>query len=187
VAGFAGSWFAKTKLPPGTVGPVYPVTVALLGFFGVDSIRWLVRVPMIVVRPLTEPRRLLVVMHSPATTPAVREMAQLAADVAVRVAPLLVSTGVVVYVTFVPQLWLSRIVLRQRDRLLDELADKLPEEGPAGLLDPNTEKVMALYDQIASVSTETAEARVIFRRLLAVSAVLLPQALAVALKLLHVG
>jgi hypothetical protein len=105
--------------------------------------------------------------------------------VSLGVAPLVISAAVVLYVTFVPQLWLSEIVLTQRDRILDDLAKELPEEGPANLLQEHTDKVMGLYDRIAAVSTETAEARVIARRVVAVVAVLLPQLLAVGSKLLH--
>jgi hypothetical protein len=53
------------------------------------------------------------------------------------------------------------------------------------VLSPDTQRVMDLYDRIASVSTETEQARVIARRTLAVVTVLLPQIIAVGAKLLH--
>ena len=90
-----------------------------------------------------------------------------------------------IYLTFVPPMWVSDIVVDRRDRSLDELARKLPEEGRSNLLTDESGNVMNLYDRIAAVSTETQEARVIARRVIAVVAVLLPQLLAVGLKLLH--
>lgn len=223
VVGLAGSYFASKHLPDGTFGPGYYIGIAVLAFFGADSIRWMLRVPLIMVQPLTRYPRLIVVMHSPATTPAIREMGQVSAETAVRagvgfflfgltllwavlsgnayrghgishveqlalvsLAPLIVSAAVVIYVSFIPQAWLSQIVVTQRDRILDELAAELPEEGAANLLSDETNKVMALYDRIAGVTTETAEARTIGRRTIAVVAVLLPQLLAVGSKLLHI-
>jgi hypothetical protein len=222
-AAVASTYVASRQLPSDTVGPVYFMMIFVLAVLGTDSIRWMVRVPLIVVQPLTRVARLKVVMHAPVTTPAIRQMGAVAAMTAARcgiglflvglpllwtvlsaksggtptshaeklalwgLLPLTVSAGVVVYVTFVPQLWLSQIVERQRDRILDELARDLPEEGPANLLSDNTARVMALYDRLAETSTETTAARVIVRRMLAVLAVLLPQLLAVGVKLLKLG
>jgi hypothetical protein len=101
--------------------------------------------------------------------------------------PLIVSAAVVIYVTFVPQYWLSEIVGKQRDRILDELSAELPEAGPANLLSDDTQKVISLYDRIANTSTDTTEARVVIRRIVAVVAVLAPQLIAVGAKLLHIG
>jgi hypothetical protein len=95
--------------------------------------------------------------------------------------------AVVIYVTLVPQLWLSQIVERQRDRILDELALSLPAKGPANLLSDGTAKVMALYEKLAESSAETTAARVIIRRMLAILGILLSQLLAVGAKLLKLG
>jgi hypothetical protein len=46
---------------------------------------------------------------------------------------------------------------------------------------------MRLYDSIVAVSIDTAEARVVVRRLLGAVVVLLPQLLAVGAKLVHLG
>jgi hypothetical protein len=208
--GLFGAYMSSRSLPRGTIGGGYYVDSAMLGFFGADSVRWMLRIPLILVWPLTGIRSLRVVMHSPTTTPAIREMAQLSAETALRaglglfllgipllwvilaaktgdthvlvelaLAPLAASAGVVLYVSFVPQLWLAQIVGTQRDRLLDELARELPEQGAANLLSPNTEKAMNLYDQIAATSTETAEARAVAKRAVGALTVLLPQLIAV--------
>jgi hypothetical protein len=220
----AGTYFSSRQLPYGTFGPVFYVYAAVLGGLAVDSLRWMLRLPLILVQPLTGLHRVRVVIHSPGKTPAIREMAQLAADTAARaglalfivglwllwevfsgkpghgpgltyverlalvdLGPLVVSAAVVIYITFVPQYWLSEIVRKQRDRILDELGDELPEAGPASLLSDDTQKVMGLYDRIASTTTDTTEARVIARRVIAVIAVLAPQLVAVGAKLVHIG
>ena len=220
----AGTYVASRQLPHGTFGPVFYAYAAVLGGLGADSLRWMLRLPLILLQPLTRVPRLRVVMHSPATTPAIREMAQLAAETAARASlglfivglwllwevfsgkpyhgsglsyverlalvdlgPLIVSAAVVIYVTFVPQYWLSEIVGKQRDRILDELCAELPEAGPANLLSDDTQKVISLYDRIANTSTDTTEARVVIRRIVAVVAVLAPQLIAVGAKLLHIG
>lgn len=220
----AGTYFGSRQLPRGTFGPVFYVYAAVLGGLAVDSLRWMLRLPLILVEPLTRVRRLRVVMHSPTTTPAIRDMAQLAADTAARaglalfvvglwllwevfsgkpdhgpgltyverlalvdLGPLVASAAVVSYITFVPQYWLSEIVRRQRDRILDELSVELPESGPANLLSDDAQKVISLYDKVAATTTDTAEARVMARRVLAVIAVLAPQLVAVGVKLLHIG
>jgi len=84
VAALVGTYFASKQLPHVTFGPAYYVNIAILGCLGVDSLRWMVRIPMILVRPLIKVRRLRVVMHSPTTTPAIREMAQLFEQTAFR-------------------------------------------------------------------------------------------------------
>lgn len=223
VAGVGSVYFGSTQLPRHTIGPGYFLSIAVLAVLGTDSIRWMLRTPLVIVQPLTKLERLTVVMHSPATTPAIRKMGAVAARTATRAGigfflfglpalwavlaakpgghpishleqlallgtvPLAVTTAVVIYVVFVPQMWLSEIVERQRDRILDELALELPEEGPANLLDTRTGTVMALYDELAGTSTETAAARTIARRTVAVIAVLLPQLLGVGSKLLHLA
>ena len=221
----AGTYFVSRQLPPGALGPVFYVYAALLGVLAFDSLRWMVRLPLIILRPLTSFRRLKVVIHSPATTPAVRDMASLAAHTAARasfalliiglwllwevfsgkpgggpglshvqrlmivnVPILIVSTVLVVYVTFVPQFWLSEVVRRQRDRILDELATELPAVAPTLLVDdPRADTVMQLYDKVADVTTGTTEIRVLVRRSIAVVAVLTPQLIAIGSKLLHLG
>jgi hypothetical protein len=224
LASLAGTYFVSRQLPPGTFGPVFYVYAALLGVVVFDSLRSMVRLPLIILRPLTRFRRLTVVMHSPATTPAVRDMARLAADTAAKasfalliiglwllwelfsgrpgggpglshvqrlmlvdIPILIVSTVLVVYVTFVPQYWLSEVVRRQRDRILDELGAELPTRAPARLVDDHAQKIMKLYDSIAGVTTGTSEIRVLVRRTIAVVAVLTPQLVAVGVKLLHLG
>jgi hypothetical protein len=196
----------------------------LTGFVATDCFSWIVRLPLILIQPLTEFTRLKVVAHSPATTPGIRDMAEVAAGIAVRanvglflvglgllwevlsgssyqgaglshverlalvdLGPLVLTTAVVGYVTFVPQYWLSQTVRRQRDRILDQLAGHLPELGVGDLLSEDTAKVMKLYDSIAATSTNTAEVRVLLRRVLGATVVLLPQVAAVATKLLHLG
>jgi hypothetical protein len=224
VAALVGTYFASKQLPHVTFGPAYYLNIAVLGCLGFDSLRWMVRIPIIVVKPLIKVRRLRVVMHSPTTTPAIREMAQLFEETAFRagaalfvlglwllwevfsarshhgldasyvgelgllgLGPLLVSAALVIYVTFIPQFWLAEIVRVQRDRLLDELSDDLPQADPAKLLSDDAQSLMKLYDTIADSSTDTATVRVIARRVLAVIAVLAPQIVAAGVKLLHLG
>jgi hypothetical protein len=222
-AALVGTYLASKQLPHVTFGPAYYVNIAVLGCLAVDSLRWMVRVPMILVRPLIKVRRLRVVMHSPTTTPAIRDMAELFEQTAFRagvalfvlglwllweifsarthhsldasylgelgllgLGPLVVSAALVIYVTFIPQLWLAQIVQVQRDRLLDELSLELPQAEPTSLLSDQAQKVMQLYNTIADTSTDTAQLRVIVRRVLAVIAVLAPQLVAAGAKLLHV-
>ena len=218
-----GIWFASRALPDSTLGPPYYLMLFVLGMLGTDCVMWMIRVPLIIIRPLTKLTTLRVVMHSPTTTPAIRQMGSVAAMTALRsgigffllglplfwtvvsakhdgrhashvehlayasILPLAVTAAVVIYVTFVPQFWLSQIVGHQRNRILDELAKELPEEGAANLLEDETAKVMTLYDRLAGTTTETAAARVIARRMLAVFAVLLPQLFVVIGKLLKLG
>jgi hypothetical protein len=221
---FAGNLYASRQLPHGTLGPVFNVYAGAIGFVAVDSFRWMLRFPSILIQPLTSFTRLRVVMHSPVTTPGIRAMARFAADAAARanvglflvglgllwevfsgaphhgagvsrverlalvdLGPLALTAVVVVYVTFVPQHWLSQVADRQRDRILDELLDELPPSGAVTLLSDEPQKVMDLYDRIAAASTETAEVRVLVRRLLGAVVVLLPQLIAVGAKVLHVG
>ena len=217
-----GTYLASKQLPHVTFGPAYYLNIALLGCLGVDSLRWMVRIPMILVRPLIKVSRLRVVMHSPTTTPAIREMAQLFEETAFRagvalfvlglwllwevlsarshhgldagyvaelgllgLGPLVISAALVIYVTFIPQFWLAKIVRVQRDRLLDELSDDLPQADPVKLLSDDAQNVMKLYGTIADTSTDTAAVRVVVRRVLAVIAVLTPQLVAAGAKLLH--
>jgi hypothetical protein len=213
-AGIVGAAAAAPNLPDGSFGPAYYLGMASLGFLGADAALWLVRFPLVVLRPLTKISPLRVVLHSPVSTPGIREMGQLAAQTALRAGlgfflfglpllwavlsarpgspggdgathteilalmsafPLAASAAVVVYLAFVPQLWLSIVLTNERDRVLDELAQGLPEQGAANLLSDPVQKVMALYDKIAATSLETAEGRVIFKRGLLVVAALLPQ------------
>jgi hypothetical protein len=224
VAALVGTYFASRQLPHVTLGPAYYVNVAVLGCLAVDSLRWMVRVPLILVLPLIRVRQLRVVMHSPTTTPAIREMGQLFEQTAFRagvalfalglwllwevssarshhglgagyvaelgllgLGPLIVSATLVIYVTFIPQFWLAEIVRVQRNRLLDELSPQLPQADPSSLLSDHAQAVMKLYDTIADASTDTAQMRVIVRRVLAVIAVLAPQLVASGAKLLHLG
>jgi hypothetical protein len=55
------------------------------------------------------------------------------------------------------------------------------------IISEEAQKVVKLYDGIVAVSTDTAEVRVVVRRLLGAVVVLLPQLLAVGAKLLHLG
>jgi hypothetical protein len=222
VAALVGTYLASRQLSHVTFGPAYYVNIAVLGCLGVDSLRSMVRIPMILVRPLIKVRRLRVVMHSPTTTPAIREMAQLFEQTAFRagvalfvlglwllwevfsarshhgfdasyvgelgllgLGPLIVSAALVIYVTFIPQFWLAEIIRVQRDRLLDELSPELPQAGLTNLLSEHAQNMMKLYDTIADTSTDTAEVRVIVRRVFAVIAVLTPQLVAAGAKLLH--
>jgi hypothetical protein len=222
VAALAATYVASKQLPHVTLGPAYYVNIAILGGLAVDSLRWMIRVPMILARPLVKVRRLRVVMHAPTTTPAIREMGQLFEQTAARagaalfvlglwllwevssarthhsldagyvgelgvlgLGPLIVSAALVIYVTFIPQFWLAQIVQVQRDRLLDELSVQLPQADPTNLLSEHAQGVMKLYDTIADTSTDTAEVRVIVRRVLAVIVVLTPQLVAAVAKLLH--
>jgi hypothetical protein len=224
-AGLIGSYLASGHLPDGTFGVGYHTGIALLDFLAGDTLRWLVRAPLILLRPLTKTSPLRVVMHAPAWTPAIREMGQLAAETTVRaavgfflfglplvwaavsaksaeggshpthsewisllsIAPLVISALTVAYLTFVPQRWLSTIIERERNRVLDELASTLPEQGPDKLLTDVQTKTMALYDAVGGASTATAEGRVIPRRALLVVGALLPQLYVLSLKLLGVS
>ena len=221
--GAVGSYFASKHLPPDTFGPAYYLGIALLGFLAADTLRWLVRAPLILLRPLTRVTPLRVVMHAPAMTPAIREMGDLAAETAIRaafgfflfglplvwaalsakhsphghhpshaewigilsLAPLAISAATVAYVTFVPQRWLSTIIQTERNRVLDELAATLPEQGADKLLTDVPTRTMALYNEVATATTATAEGRVIFRRALVFVGALLPQLYTLAIKLLH--
>jgi len=98
VAALVGTYLASKQLPHVTFGPAYYLNIAVLGCLGFDSLRWMVRVPMILVRPLIKVRRLRVVMHSPTTTPAIREMAQLFEETAFR-------AGVALFVLGLWLLW----------------------------------------------------------------------------------
>lgn len=93
LAALAGTYLASKQLPHVTFGPAYYLNIAVLGCLGFDSLRWMVRVPMILVRPLIKVRRLRVVMHSPTTTPAIREMAQLFEETAFRAGAALFVLG----------------------------------------------------------------------------------------------
>ena len=223
-AACAGNAYASTQLPRGTLGPVFWYYAFIAGVLATDQFRWAVRLPRIYVQPLTHAARLRVIAHAPASTPAMRDMAQLAADTAVRaniglflvglgllwevlsgrayvghglshverlalvdLGPLSVTTAIALYLTFVPQYWLSKIAARQRNRVLDELALSLPHGDPKELLSDDAQRAVGIYDSILSSSTATAEARVVARRLLAVVVVIAPQLLAVATKLLHLG
>ncbi len=84
VAALVGTYLASRQLPHVTFGPAYYINIAVLGCLAVDSLRWMVRIPMILVQPLTKVRRLRVVMHSPTTTPAIREMGELFQETASR-------------------------------------------------------------------------------------------------------
>lgn len=81
---FAGNYYASRQLPRGTLGPVFNLYAAAIGFVAVDSFRWMLRFPLIVIQPLTNFARLRVVMHSPVTTPGIRAMGRFAADTAAR-------------------------------------------------------------------------------------------------------
>lgn len=218
IGAVVATYLASKQLPNIIFGPAYYMNSAILAYIGVDTLRWMARIPMIVVRPLIKVRRLRVVMHSPTRTPAIREMAQLFEETAFRagvalfvlglwllwevfsarsqhglgvsyigaLVPLGVSAALVIYVTFIPQFWLTEIVRVQRDRLLDELSSELPQSGPANLLSEHAQHVLKLYDTIADTSTDTAGARVITRRVLAVIGVLTPQLVAAGAKLLHI-
>ncbi|HEY6396344.1 MAG TPA: hypothetical protein VIX82_02705, partial [Solirubrobacteraceae bacterium] len=196
------------------------------GFLAADTLRWLVRAPLILLRPLTRITPLKVVMHAPAMTPAIREMGQLAAETAIRaafgfflfglpllwvatsakptprvhsgpthaqwigvlsLAPLAISALTVIYLTFVPQRWLSTMIETERNRVLDELALTLPEQGPDQLLSDTGTKTMALYNQVAGAATSTAETGAMVRRALLVLGALLPQLIALALKFFHIA
>jgi hypothetical protein len=93
IVALVGTYFASKQLPHVTFGPAYYVNIAVLGCLGVDSLRWMVRIPAVLVRPLIKVRRLRVVMHAPTTTPAIREMARLFEQTAFRAGVALFALG----------------------------------------------------------------------------------------------
>jgi len=223
IGAVVGTYVVSKYLAGNTFGPAFYVSIAALGFFGWDAAIWMCGLTFVLVQPLTKVVRLRVVMHSPATTRAIREMAQFFEYAAFRASvgvfllglmlwdvssvgsrhghgisqaakigllglgPLILSIAVLIYVAFIPNLWLSKAVGAQRDRMLDELAEELPDGGPMDLLAMDTQKVTELYDSLAVVDTATPEARVVARRVVAVILVLLPQLLVIGSKLLHLS
>jgi hypothetical protein len=211
--------YGSTQIPRHTTGPAYFLAVGVLGALGTDAVVWMLRTPLILVRPLAGVAKLRVVMHAPATTPAIRKMGDLATQTAVRcgigfflfglpalwavfsakhgghhishearlallgVVPLAVTAAVASYVLFVPQLWLSRIVTRQRDRIVEEVGARLPSDDPLSLLESGNKAKADLYDRLASSEAESKTVR----KVVALLAVVLPQAIGVAGKLLKIG
>ena len=223
-AACAGHIYASTQLPPHTVGLIFWFYAFVSGLLATDLFRWAVRLPRIYIKPLIRMPRLRVVAHAPGSTPAIRDMAQLAADIALRanaglflvglgllwevlsarsytgqgvshverlalidLGPLGLTAAVAVYLTFVPQHWLSQIALRQRNRIADQLALSLSREDQSELLSDHAQQASRVFDDLLASDTATAETRVFVRRVLAVVVVLLPQVAAVALKVAHLG
>lgn len=223
-AAFAGNYYASTQLPAHTIGPIFWLYAFAAGYLATDVFRWALRLPRIFIKPLVREPRLRIVAHAPASTPAIRDMAQLATDIALRanaglflvglgllwevlsargynghgvshverlalvdLGPLMFTAVVAVYLSFVPQHWLSQIALRQRNRIADQLAPFLSHDDPSDLLSDHTQQASRVFDNLLASPTATTEARVFARRVLAVIVVVLPQAVAVALKVAHLG
>jgi hypothetical protein len=63
---------------------------------------------------------------------------------------------IALFAAIAPQLFLSQLVGRQRDRILDELDEDITKDGgPAGLLDPEVAKRVALFNAITATRTST--------------------------------
>jgi hypothetical protein len=185
-------------------GTAWFAAIGLTLFWAVDTVSWLVRIPLLV-RRLQGAVRLRVIIHAPVTTQGIRELSKFLTFVAMLSAvglflfavpvvwsvllglhhagsqighryprpwnlvwlsalPLALTLGLNIYVTFISQWWLSQVVEKQRDRLLDEVAAALPDRDPPLLMDDDYQRRRALYDLIAGASTQTVEGRAIFHR-----------------------
>jgi hypothetical protein len=133
--------------------PLY-VSVFITGGLGINAVYWLWGVPL-QIRRLSQFKRLRVTWNNPAGTPGIREQSQLlgfsailsAIGVVLFITPLLwayfsaqpdtlfaaaintiafmASIGTVIFVAVSPQYWLSKIVYREKNLILDQLSSEI--------------------------------------------------------------
>jgi hypothetical protein len=96
---------------------------------------------------------------------------------------LFVTIGILLLVSFFPQYWLTVMVRRGKQRILDELSAEIenlrpgPDQTPAGSA---IAERMAMYDQIARTANGTVDVRTLLDYALSIALTLVPTLLQLA-------
>jgi hypothetical protein len=180
--------------------PAYYVAIALAGFFGADVVHWLLRAPWLLRRLYRYPKLCvnpLAPVDTPAVRELSALLTwtsvEAAGGVLLFAAPLLwivltaggdqqlalgllcvgpglVALGTLAYVTYMPEWWLSKIVGREQNRILNELVIGTPPED----LVPELDGKIALYEKIAASASRTAATKKIFAQTAVIGGAVLP-------------
>jgi hypothetical protein len=89
-----------------------------------------------------------------------------------------VSAGIALYAAVAPQLYLALLVGRQRDRILDEIDERIPKGDHSRLFHDDVAKHRALFDSVAATRTSTIGVTSVAKWALGLLAPVLPFAIA---------
>lgn len=191
-------------------GAMWYAVLFVAGLFAVDGVSWVVRLPFIA-STLCRAERLNVILHAPGQTGGILALSSFYSVAASFAAvgfvlfslpfawaglvvrkqgfesfdvPFVLAVFVtVLWIALSPQWQLSRVTRRERERIGDELARRLPQN-PLELLNPAQARLRQLYDEIAGTTVATVQGRAALKEASKVLAAVTPLAIAVLKKTL---